>query len=224
MTLLPATDSSARETRLRRAITLPQPATDPRGLAASHRDGVSSADAASRWQVSSRANLERVFTRIITALSLSAHGQTAAKQFTIFLRHSAPHISRVEADQPSSIFGQPVHSASRPIGTALIVSAPSCDPFIVTENIAAALVARNCVELALFEQPEPELSAVIAALQQILPEGVFSVLHDRAGWGGRGPETAIIILTPDQWFLTNRDRVRSGVPVSPRAMVGFYSR
>ncbi|WP_116284795.1 hypothetical protein [Subtercola boreus] len=172
------------------------------------------------WQQSSDSHVREVFRRVIRILSDSEDGHLAALQFTLFLRHITP----AKPDESSTILGQPVNAAPQPIGTALIVSAPSCDSFTIAENVAAALAARNCVELALFEHPAPDVAALIRALQHVLPEGVFTVLSERTGWGGRGPDTAIIILTPDRALLNDRPWVSSRPKSSQQAMVSFYSR
>ncbi|RFA12980.1 hypothetical protein B7R21_09030 [Subtercola boreus] len=172
------------------------------------------------WRQTSASHLKATFRRIASLLLTNLHGDTAAAEFESFAHTS----TELGESSTAVILGQLVISTPRPVGTALIVSAPSCDPRTVVENVAAALAARNCVELALFEQPEPALAAMIEALRQALPTGVFRVLSEQTGWGGRGPETAIVILTPDHSFLNDQPWVRSDATSNRRALISFYSR
>ncbi|MEA9983815.1 hypothetical protein [Subtercola sp. RTI3] len=203
-----------RETRLRKASFLPHPADTFPALFAWDEN------AEELWRHSSASHLAATFCRVAELLHTNPDGEMAAGQFQSFV-HS---FTEVGDSSTAVILGQQVVSTPRPIGTALIVSAPSCDPQTVAENVAAALAARNCVELALFEQPHPSLIAMIAALHGVLPNGVFTVLSEQTGWGGRGPETAIVILTPENAFMNDRPWVRSGATSNRRALMSFYSR
>ncbi|CAN5120791.1 hypothetical protein BH09ACT6_BH09ACT6_14970 [soil metagenome] len=177
-------------------------------------------DAAEYWRGSSIDHVKATFRRITSELNTSDDGRMAAEHFTGF----AEHATGVDAVCTATLLGQVACSIPHPIGTALIVSAPSCSPVTVIENVAASLAARNCVELALFERPDPLLSALIDALQWVLPEGLFTVLSEQTGWGSRGPDTAIVIITPEHAFMNERPWVRSGAGTTGNALVAFYSR
>ncbi|MCU1479404.1 MAG: hypothetical protein JWQ19_190 [Subtercola sp.] len=203
-----------RETRLRKASSLPRPADAFPTLFALDDD------TEAIWRQSSAFHLEATFRRVAELIRAHSDGEMAAAQFGSF----AHSFSEAGESSTAVILGQLVLSTATPVGTALIVSAPSCDPETVAENVAAALAARNCVELALFEQPHPSLNAMIDALQQVLPHGVFTVLSEQTGWGGRGPETAIVILTPENAFMNDRPWVRSAATSNRKALISFYSR
>ncbi|RFA23245.1 hypothetical protein [Subtercola boreus] len=120
-----------------------------------------------------------------------------------------------------------VISGASPMGSTMMVCAPTCSTAVVAKHVAACLAAGNTVELALFEPPCALLMVLLMILEDVLPASRFRVASERTGWQITGTNPTVIVLTETDAFLNDEPRVRFRDPASSsttNGLVDFYTR
>ncbi|WP_147305269.1 hypothetical protein [Subtercola boreus] len=123
--------------------------------------------------------------------------------------------------------GEVTISGASPLGSTMIVCAPTCSTAVVAKHVAACLTAGNTVELALFESPCALLLVLLLILEDVLPESRFRVVSERTGWQITGTNPTVIVLTETDAFLNDEPRVRFRDPTSSSTtneLVDFYTQ
>ncbi|RFA12961.1 hypothetical protein B7R21_08930 [Subtercola boreus] len=113
-----------------------------------------------------------------------------------------------------------------PLGSTMIVCAPTCSTAVVAKHVAACLAAGNTVELALFEPPCALLLVLLMILEDVLPETRFRVVSERTGWQISAANPTVVVLTETDAFLNDEPRVRFRGPTcnsTTADLVDFYS-
>ncbi|RFA07643.1 hypothetical protein B7R21_15845 [Subtercola boreus] len=123
--------------------------------------------------------------------------------------------------------GEVTISGASPLGSTMIVCAPTCSTAAVAKHVAACLAAGNTVELALFEPPCALLLVLLLILEDVLPESRFRVVSERTGWQITSANPTVVVLTETDAFLNDEPRVRFRDPASSsptNELVNFYTR
>ncbi|QWT24491.1 hypothetical protein KPL76_03585 [Subtercola sp. PAMC28395] len=121
-----------------------------------------------------------------------------------------------------------VLTGTAPIGSTMIVCAPSCGTPRIARHAAASLAAGNTVELALLEEPSPLLALLALIVENVLPAPRFAIMSERTGWAVAGVNPTVVILTTTDVFMNGEPRTRrreeADADGGSGALIEFYSR